>query len=64
MSLPLEEIQKRRTPSIQDWTGKRARIEEEIIEGDSTPEVKKTVIVIPKAKRKRQTGKLTKKEQK
>jgi hypothetical protein len=64
MSQPREEIQKRKQTSIEDWTGKRARIEEDITEDDNIPEVRKVVNVIPKATRKRQTGKLTKKEQK
>ena len=62
MPLPLEDIQKRKQTSIQDWTGKKARIEEESTEKDDIPEVKKTAVVVPIAKKKRQTGKLTKKE--
>ena len=65
MSLPLEDNQKRRQTKIQEWTGKRARVEEEIPEDETIPEVRKIGKVIPKpTKRKRLTGKLTKKEQK
>ena len=65
MSLPLEDNQKRRQTSIQEWIGKKARMEEEIPEDENIPEVRKIGKVIPKpTKRKRLTGKLTKKEQK
>ena len=39
-------------------------MEEETTEDDNIPEVRKVVKIIPKATRKRQTDKLTKKEQK
>jgi hypothetical protein len=63
MYLPLEEIQKRRQTSIQDWTGKRARIEDDNTEDDNIREERKVVKVIQKTKKKRQTGKLTKKSE-
>jgi hypothetical protein len=59
MSLPLEATQKRRQTSIQDWTRKRARIDDNEI----VPEVRKVASILPKTSRKVKTGKLSKKEQ-
>ena len=56
MSQPVEATKRKTQTSIQDWTGKRVRLET----AETVPDVKKPVKTIPK---KRQTGKLTKKEQ-
>ena len=58
MPLPVEEnlIQKRKQTCIQDWTGKRARVEVEVVKKDDAPEVRKTAAAAPIAKRKRQAS--------
>ena len=65
VTMPMEDNQRKGQTSIQECTGKRARVEESIQEDDNIPEVRKIGNIIPKpTKSRRQTGKLNKKEQK
>ena len=65
VTMPLEDIQMKRQTSIQDLTRKRARVDESVQGVENIPEVRKILTINPKStKRKRTTGKLTKKEQK
>ena len=53
-TIPLEDIQRKRQTSIQDWTRKRVRVDESVQEVENIPEGRKIVMITPKpTKRKR-----------
>ena len=55
VTMPLEDMQRKRQTSIQEWTGKRARVDESVQEVENVPEGRKIVTITSKATQRKRT---------